>query len=623
MPQIKLLLPNIINKIAAGEVIERPASVIKELIENSIDADTRNITINIRNGGRNFISILDDGHGINKDDMPLALQLHTTSKLQENDIKNIKYLGFRGEALASIASVSRMKIKSQTYNNESWEINIEGGNIIGTIKPTPGNKGTYIEVSDLFYFTPNRLKFLKTEKNETDHIINIINRLAICYSNISFSLTADNKKIFLYRKQNLNSTFDNYIYRLSEIKGLGKNFCNNSIYVKIKNNTTNVHGHIGAPTLNFSNSSRIYMFINNRPIQDNLIFRAIRVAYQDFLAKGRYPALVIYLDIPNNLVDINVHPTKSEVRFAEESRIFSMIVNILRQAIHDVNQNNLRILPENTCNSSNNKEFKTIQSNNVFTYDINKNTTKKDMFFSAPLQNVIQKDNNLNEKSEKNFFNHTTIQTHQISKPKFMNKQNDLEIIKEPLLGFAKCQLHTTYIISEAKSGVFIIDQHAAHERIIYEKMKESINNNNIQKQHLLTTELIELEISECEMLLHNKELLFKFGITFDIMGNSTVLIREIPIMLGNINIQELIHNIITDLSEIGTILSFTEKLQHICGTIACHNSIRAGRKMSIEEMNALLRQIENTQNTGQCNHGRPTYTKISIKELEKLFERT
>ncbi|AHX04777.1 DNA mismatch repair endonuclease MutL [Ehrlichia japonica] len=689
---IILLDPRTINRIAAGEVIECPASVVKELVENSIDAKATVISITIERGGRNLIIVSDNGIGIKKEDIEIAFARHATSKLPDGDLSKVRSLGFRGEGLTSIAAVSKVKMVSKHQDSDTaWLVVFEGGEKTQELIPDALSCGTYIEVRDLFFATPNRLKFLKTEKAEIQSIIDMINKLAMVNHGIMFSLFVDNKQIFKYLKQQSN------IDRLSEIKTLGVEFYKNSLpLVSIKEKEIQLSGYIGSPTLSRSKSSLIYTFVNGRPIYDNLLIGAVRYAYSDFIEKDKYPVVVLHLDIPCDQVDANVHPNKSEVRFQDKKLVYRTVVNAIKEAL-SVNINmklksvgeleNDHFIQNNVANMRNSQnignnvpsEFSKLLQNKkqLFNNSIQKyNPTDIDaddqslwdnsISFCKDSRTITDKlkeeridenfgDPNDKKKSEVETSNLDILKENKdlvslandllqesLNSDKFSVASNsiDLELtdtlklrnhqkipnnslIDTYPLGYALCQIHNRYIISQTQDSIVIVDQHAAHERLTYEYMKQVMEKEGIKRQILLIPEIVEMNSHlDLELLVEYKAKLLKLGLLIEPLGNMSVVVREVPAIFGSFDIKSLIVNIIDSVMEVGDTLFLDDKIKNICGTIACYSSIRSGRRLKIEEMNAILRNMENTSHSGQCNHGRPTYVELSLVEVDKLFAR-
>ena len=619
--QIKILSETTINRIAAGEVVERPSSVVKELVENSIDAKATQIDIVIENAGKNLISISDNGCGMSREDLELSVERHATSKLLEDDIHNIQHFGFRGEALPSIASVSKMKISSISNKDQSdfaWSIQINGGQKQET-SPSPLSYGTKIEVRDLFFATPARLKFLKSDKNEANSIVEIINKIAIANPSIGFKLTADGKEI-LNLKANNNE--EPLYYRLKEI--IGEAFDQNFTQINFKEEDIRVYGFIGAPTHNVGTSNEQHIFINKRPIRDKLISMAIKIAYQDFIPSGRFPIVYLFLDLEPSMVDVNVHPTKAEVRFKDPNMIRNSIISALRNGIKQIGQNSSLNITQAALNSFKAENIEELEKpnnhpDNRFETIFNRNTSSTSTYTPPHSKNFPQKPSSVAITSNQRF-----LAPVEPASPKIKSESAEFSFdeIDFPL-GSACAQIHETYIISQTRDGFILIDQHAAHERIFYESLKRQILSKNIPTQRLFIPEIIEVKEHKLEQLIELQDEFKKMGLHFTKFGNNEISISELPALLKCIDVKKLILDIIDDLEEYGIGVSLEKKINHYLATFACHHSIRSGRALSIKEMNSLLREMENCEHSGQCNHGRPTFIKLNLKDIEKLFERS
>lgn len=616
---IRVLPSNLVNQIAAGEVIERPASVIKELVENAIDAGADKIEVTLVGGGKNLITVTDNGKGICQEELPLAVERHATSKLPDNDLFNINFLGFRGEALPSIASVAKMTISSRQKGSDSgWQISVNGGDK-GEVKPAAVAWGTKIEVRDLFYTTPARLKFMKSDSSEAAQCVDMLQRIALANPQISFYLESDGKK-----KVALNACqgelFDCRQRRVADV--MGGEFEENSVAIDAHNDFCKISGFIGVPTYNKANSLSEFLFVNNRPVRDKLILGAIKGAYQDMMTAGRYPACAVFIEVEPMYVDVNVHPTKAEVRFYDNGAIRGLLVGSIRHALSFGGQKSaetggLEHLLECTIEGEENDlaPLHTPQP------DENYILRERAVSFSATPFNHVHNFGVGRGKS--------TVST--MSIPALESKFS-VRVAEEPSsetldevgeLGLAKAQFHNTYIISQTKDSIVIVDQHAAHERITMERMKQSMaKHEQVPAQMLLLPEVVDLSMSEKENVLEYAPQLSQLGLRLEEFGASAVLVREIPALLGDTDVKKLVRDIAAEISEWGGEYVLSDKIHHICATIACHGSVRAGRPLNIEEMNHLLRDMEKTEHSGQCNHGRPTYVKIKLADIEKLFER-
>lgn len=616
---IQKLSPETINQIAAGEVIERPASALKELVENSLDANAKNIKIWCNNGGISSIIIEDDGFGISKDDLSLAIERHATSKLKPAingtiDLLNITSLGFRGEALPSIGSIARLKIASKTINDSAWEISVEGGKIKPIAPcPWPNNySGTRIEVKDLFYATPARLKFLKSERSENLAISEMIKRIALSRPDVSFSLYIDAKLNF---KANAALEIDNLenqrLNRAREI--LGNDIAKDCLYIDTERADIKLSGLISLPTASRTDSRHQYMFVNGRPVKDPMLKGIARAAYSDVLARDKHPILALFLEMPYDFVDVNVHPAKTEVRFKDAALIRGLMIGAMRHALGSIGINPSQSLTNNAIGAL--AKSMPLQSNFLYQQDYS-------------YRNATPSISQVRENYSSNFdfeINHNTENISLDAIPIARTIENNFEtqnqIINFPL-GAAVAQVHNTYIISQTNDGIIITDQHAAHERLTLEKMKAAIADKTLARQISLIPEVIELENEDCTRILNKAGELEEFGLIIEGFGAGAILVRETPAILGKINTKQLLQDLADEIATYDQTHSLKEKIDLVLSTMACHGSIRAGRSLSASEMNALLREMETTPRSGQCNHGRPTFVALSLNDIEKLFGR-
>ena len=593
--EIRRLPENLINQIAAGEVIERPASALKELIENSIDAKATQIDIVLNDGGKSLISVSDNGIGIEKNHIALAVERHATSKLPTNDLNKIEFLGFRGEALPSIAAVSQLNIQTKSNKSEdAWALDVVAGKF-NDIYPSPRQLGTIISVKNLFFATPARLKFLKSSNLERSYCQQIVLKQALVNPKIGFRLQADGKELLNIKPESVINSDEYVLNRIRNI--LGKSFADEAI--KINNSKTfknqnflKINGFIGLPTLNKANYSQQYLFINGRSIQDRNLSGAIRAAYRDTLPKGRFPIFCLFIDVPPEFIDVNVHPGKTEVRFEDNAIIRSLIVGSIS-----------RELNIHSSQTSSELSKQAIEKFNTYNeIKVNDNYEKVQSFFRkndfGPSVKPISKNNDLQDQ-----------------------RLDDQD--KDFPLGVALAQFSKNYIISRNSQGIVIVDQHAAHERLVLEKMKAARENKSIEKQILLLPEVINLDPTPLEMIIENVDLLSEIGFEIEPFGEGIIIVREVPSLLGDADIKQIIIDLGDDLSSSGLPISYIAKIDLILGNIACHRSVRSGRVLNENEMNQLLREMENTPNSGQCNHGRPTSISLSLKDIENLFNRT
>ncbi len=598
---MRRLEPHLINQIAAGEVIERPASAIKELVENALDAKASSITIQVREGGRSLIAVTDNGVGMSPEDLELAVERHATSKLPENDLFNIQTLGFRGEALPSIGSVSRLHLTSRVQgSDEAWLLRVEGGEKHPLI-PSAHPQGTHIEVKDLFYATPARLKFLKSPSTELSHAVELLNRLAMSHPAVTFKLMAEQRVVFDYKAC---ATLQE---RLAQV--MGTEFSQNALPLETNGQEFGLKGFISLPTLNRANASYQYLFVNGRPVKDKLLFGAVRAAYQDFLAPNRYPLLALFLEVPREDVDVNVHPAKTEVRFRDSGLIRGMIVSALKKTLAGASQKT-----STTVGAQAMRAFRPepLRQPSLAPYTPASGEYRPPVTPYTPVSD----------------WQTPYADTQQSAAPQDLREDTaplpfpplETAPLDTPPLGFAKAQLHETYIVAQTEEGVVIVDQHAAHERLVYERLKAE--QGHIKSQPLLIPEVVELDEDALQALKSAHSDLLAFGLVVEPFGEKALLVREVPALLGDISVKDLLQDLADEVKDLGSPLSLKERLAHVLATCACHGSVRAGRKLSVEEMNALLRQMEQTAHSGQCNHGRPTYVELKRLDMEKLFGR-
>lgn len=599
---IRKLEPHLVNQIAAGEVIERPASAIKELVENALDAEASTITVHLREGGRSLIAVTDNGIGMSREDLELAVERHATSKLPENDLFNIQTLGFRGEALPSIGSVSRLHLTSRLQDSEeAWFLKVEGGEK-KTVVPASHPHGTHIEVKDLFYATPARLKFLKSPSTELSHAVELLNRLAMSHPSVAFKLLADQRVVFDYK------TCASLQERLSQV--MGTDFSENALTLEMSRGDILLKGFISLPTFNRANASHQYLFVNGRPVKDKLLQGAVRAAYQDFLASNRYPLLALFLEIPREEVDVNVHPAKTEVRFRDSGLVRGTLVSALKQTLANASQKTAT-----TVNFQAMRSFRAEPLRQPSLSSVYNPRPRENEEYGSPVASLGTPFRGNDTRGNSSFAYHATNYALEEEPLSFPSSPLDT-----PPLGFAKAQLHETYIVAQTEEGLVIVDQHAAHERLVYERLKADMGH--VKRQPLLIPEVIELEESEVQSLKELLEDLLALGLVVEVFGEKALLVREIPALLGEVDLQGLMRDLADEIKDMGSPLSLKERLAEILSTCACHHSIRAGRKLSIDEMNALLRQMEQTAHSGQCNHGRPSYVELKRADMEKLFGR-
>ena len=604
---IKILSNSTINKISAGEVIERPSSVVKELVENSIDAGATKIEIILECAGKNLITIKDNGTGMSKEELELAIQRHATSKLDEDDLLNINSFGFRGEALPSIGAVSKFKITSKKRGSDTaYSLDIIGGKLEPTISAA-SNEGTIIEVRDLFFATPARLKFLRTDKTELNASTNTVKKIAIAHPDIAFTLNHNDKELIKVRRQT-GAPEESIKNRIAEI--ISAEFVENAAAVSFARDDMEIYGYTSLPTYNRASAEDQFLFINNRPVKDKILNIALRVAYQDYLARDRHPVSVLFLKVNPHFVDVNVHPAKNEVRFHDPNLIRGMVASAIKDALN---------------NSSH--RVSTTPSVAAINYMQSGKQTSSFKEYSNSQTRFQMPTTTSNTSSPTPRVDYALSQTDLLteSQPQSIVEEEvtDKQVSSNFPLGAAKAQLHSTYIVSQTDDSIIITDQHAAHERIGYEKIKEQIEKNGLIKQRLLIPEIVELpDQMRADALNDNKETLAQLGLTIEKFGDKSIIVSEMPSLVGDVNPSQLISDLADYFSELGENIALTELIEHVTETYACHYAIRAGRKLKAEEMNELLRQMENTPFSGQCNHGRQTYVELKLKDIEKLFGR-
>jgi DNA mismatch repair protein MutL len=610
---IRRLPPGAVNRIAAGEVIERPAAAVKELVENAIDAGARRIDIEIEHGGKSRLAVTDDGAGMGAEDLLLAVERHATSKLKpgadgDYDLTNIATMGFRGEALPSIGAVARLAIASRAKTGnggaaEAWSLSVEGGVLSGPAPAAFGGHGTRIEVRDLFYATPARLKFLKSDQAETTAVGETVRRLAMARHDITFTLTSSGRKLLNLAAETPGE--EGRLKRLAAI--MGRDFGDNALAIDAVRDGVRVLGFAGLPTYNRGLPDKQFLFVNGRPVRDKLIVGAIRGAYADFLARDRHPAAALFLELPAEMVDVNVHPAKTEVRFRDPGGVRGLLVGALRHALAEAGHR---------------------ASTTVSAYALGRMAPQTGAV--TPMRPGYRPASAPNP-----YFRETFAATGTASEglsdrqrgfdgadaPSARAEAPDAPLTEHPL-GAARAQLHETYIVAQTEDGLVIVDQHAAHERLVYERMKAALSEGKVASQGLLLPEIVDLTADEVARLEPRLEEFAALGLAMERFGEDAVLVRETPAMLGEVDIKGLVQALADDLAALGDGLALKERLEEVCSSMACHGSVRAGRRMTAEEMNALLRQMEATPHSGQCNHGRPTYVELKLADIERLFGR-
>ena len=615
MSQIKRLSPRLANQIAAGEVVERPASVIKELVENSMDAGASRIDIDIEAGGVKLMRVRDNGVGIEQEDMPLALSRHATSKIIElEDLENVRTLGFRGEALASISSVSRLTIMSNTEEQGAgWKAQTEGRDMGVEVSPTPHLRGTSVEVRDLFFNTPARRKFLRTEKTEFNHLEEVVKRQSLSRFDVGFYLNHNGRAIHALKP------CASQLERERRVASVcGPAFMQNALHIDTEAAGLKLWGWVALPTFSRSQSDLQHFFVNGRCIRDKVVSHAVRQAYQDVLYHGRHPAFVLFLEITPADVDVNVHPTKHEVRFRESGSIHSFISSTLKKALaEDRPQDHLQSNSPGELTEGG-EQFSGMVNQPSPNWQAAPQSQPAMQFSSRPPSGGSSGAMSGSAGSMQNY--QSLYSTSGINLPESANPLGDQQDI--PPLGYAIAQLKGIYILAENREGLIIVDMHAAHERITYERMKGAFDDQGLISQPLLVPESLAVSQREADAAEQHNEVFAKLGFVVERAAAESVIVREIPAILRGSEVEALLRDVLSDLLEHGNSERIRDHINEILSTMACHGSVRANRKLSIPEMNALLRDMEATERSGQCNHGRPTWSQLTLDQLDKLFLR-
>ncbi len=592
-PVIRQLDDAAINRIAAGEVVERPASAVKELVENALDAGASRVEVAFADGGKSLIRVTDDGCGIAGGDLSLALSRHATSKIDGSDLLDIHTFGFRGEALPSLGAVGRLTITSRTEGHDAAQISVAGGKT-GPVKPAALSRGTIVELRDLFHATPARLKFMRSDRAEAQAIRDVVRRLAMAEPNVGFTLRdvtgGGEGRVILRADPQTGDMFSALNGRLATI--LGRDFSENALAIDANREGLRLTGFAALPTYSRGAAVAQFLFVNGRPVKDKLLTGALRAAYFDFLSRDRHPAACLFITCDPHLVDVNVHPAKSEVRFREPGIARGLIVSGLRHALAEAGHRASSTVANATLGAMQPEptgparvyqmERQTFAANPGFA----ETATPSARFEAAPVDDAP---------------------AHAESLP----------------LGAARAQLHENYIIAQTENGMVIVDQHAAHERLVYEKMKRQMAENGVAAQALLIPEIVELSAGDAGRLMEIADELARLGLVIEPFGGNAVAVRETPAILGQVNATAMIADILDELTDQGESLNLQARIEAVLSRVACHGSIRSGRRMLAEEMNALLREMEATPHSGQCNHGRPTYVELQLKDIERLFGRT
>lgn len=598
---IRRLDPILIDRIAAGEVVERPASAVKEIVENAIDAGASRIEIVIEQGGRRLIRVTDDGYGMSADDLALAVERHATSKLPDDDLLAIKTLGFRGEALPSIGAVARLSITTRRADASHGSSILVDAGIKHGVKPASFERGTRVEVADLFYATPARLKFLKTDRAEAQAVADMIKRIAMAHPNIRFTLSHDSGTLINYPDESGSDT-EALKCRIGRI--MGHDFTDNALAIDAVREEARLYGLAGLGTYHKPTANGAHLFVNGRPVRDRVLVGAIKAAYQDHVPNGRHPAAALFIEVPSHLVDVNVHPAKSEVRFRDPGLIRGLIIGAIRDALVGAGHRASSTVASRTLDAL--RPYSGGSS-----YSSQQRPTNWDWRQSPASPGFA-------EAAQSSFAGLATPSTDQRSAATEPSPADTAHP-----LGAARAQLHGTYVVAQTTDGIVIVDQHAAHERLVYERLKRERATRAIARQMLLIPAVIDLDPSDAQKLIDRAPVLAELGLVLEPFGQGAIAVSEVPAALGDSDVPALIHDLIDSMEEWGTTLALEDRLDHVLATFACHHSVRAGRRLRPEEMDALLREMEATPNSGQCNHGRPTYVELKLSDIERLFGRS
>nr|WP_306265163.1 DNA mismatch repair endonuclease MutL [Pararhizobium sp. IMCC3301] len=611
---IRHLSEGTINRIAAGEVVERPASVVKELVENAIDAQATRVDIVTASGGKTMMRVSDNGVGMTAADLALAVERHCTSKLNENDLFDIQSLGFRGEALPSIGSVAELSIKSRQQDEDTgWQITIDGGRK-SAATPAALNVGTQVEVCNLFFTTPARLKFLKSDRAETAAITDVVKRLALAHPQVRFSLNGSDRTALDYGSATGD---DALLARITQV--MGKEFRDNAVPIDAVREGVRLTGFAALPTYNRANTLQQFFFVNGRPVRDRQLHGALRGAYADFQSKHRHPVAVLFVDLDPHLVDVNVHPAKADVRFRDAALVRGLIVGAIREAMAGTGHRSattggteaLALLARRPL----------ARAATAPPADWRQSAFRPEPDLAAPPHTGMSEPQQTpyqpsSGSSSFAAFRNPSADTRAMQVPASDLAETDLP------LGVARAQIHENYIVAQTRDGLVIVDQHAAHERLVYERLKAALASKNVATQMLLIPDIVDLPEEDVDRLEARSGELADLGLHLERFGPGAICVRETPALLGDTDITGLVRDIADDLADLDASTRLAERLDYVAATMACHGSVRSGRRLRAEEMNALLRDMEATPNSGQCNHGRPTYVELKLADIEKLFGR-
>ncbi|MCI5110124.1 MAG: DNA mismatch repair endonuclease MutL [Marivita sp.] len=602
---IQPLEESAINRIAAGEVVERPASAVKELVENAVDAGATRVDVAIADGGKTLIRVTDDGCGIPPDELPLAIARHATSKIDGSDLLNIHSFGFRGEALASLGAVGRLTLTSRAEGHDAAELSVTGGKI-DPVKPAALSRGTVVTLRNLFFATPARLKFLRSDRAEMQAITDVIKRLAMAEPSVSFTLrdvSGGGEGRVIFRADAVTGDlFDALRGRLTQV--MGREFTDNAVPIDADREGIRLTGLAGLPTYSRGAAVAQFLFVNGRPVRDKLLIGALRGAYADFLSRDRHPAVALFIDCDPHKVDVNVHPAKSEVRFRDPGLVRGLIVSALRHALAEAGHRASTTVAGATLGA-----MRPEQPHPPRVYQMDRPS-----FAARQTAYSMQ---------SPGFADMQTTYSGRMVEVEEVSQETDETPREYRPLGAARGQVHENYIIAQTEDGIVIVDQHAAHERLVYEKLKTQMTQNGVPAQALLIPDVVEMSDSDAARLFDLSDDLARMGLTIEPFGKGAVVVRETPAILGEVNSHALLRDILDELDDQGEARAVQDRIEAILSRVACHGSIRSGRQMRAEEMNALLREMEATPYSGQCNHGRPTYVELKLSDIERLFGRT
>ena len=608
---VRRLSETTVNRIAAGEVIERPASVVKELIENALDAGARRIEVATDGGGRRLIRVADDGTGMSRADLELAVERHATSKLDGDDLMQIDTLGFRGEALPSIGSVARLSITTRNaIEPHAWSVGVDAGERSG-IKPAALGEGTRVEVIDLFYATPARLKFLKQDRTEAEAVRDVVRRLAMSRPDVAFTLAGEERAPVTWAAALPGAP--GRLARLADI--LGAEFRANAVEVQAEREGVTIEGFIALPTLSRANSLGQYLFVNGRPVRDKLLLGVLRGAYADYLPRDRHPIVALFITLPPQEVDVNVHPAKTEVRFRNAPLVRSLLMHALKEGLARESSR-----AATTGGSATIAAFRPATLPRGGSFDWRRSFARPGALPRTAVAAWAAPGTGFAEAAQQTYQAAFDVGA-AAATARIELAEPAADALDRPL-GAALAQVHDTYIVAQTRDGLVVVDQHAAHERLVYERMKGSLGKSGVARQILLIPEIVELDADDVARLVNRADELAKYGFAIEAFGPGAVAVRETPSMLGEIDAAALIRDLAEHMAEWDETLPLERRLMHVAATMACYGSVRSGRRLKAQEMNALLREMEATPNSGQCNHGRPTYVELKLADIERLFGR-